>query len=557
MEAHIAPALRNLRALIQNVTNAQIDEDAKYDLLFRLRNKEDEFMRAGNLLLGLSLEALVDAPTTPAPDAPPAQPFAVAIPGQKFSITATVTNRSSVHLEEIAVGLIVRGHLEVSSTPIQTTSLGYGEQLKQPFDVMAQEDAEYTRPYWSRANSYRDNLYHIDQPQFVNLPWAPPEITATVSYRVAGVRFTLSEPGRTVVSDPLAGEEKRLLMIAPAMSVELLPRQGVIPAGRRNSTIDVHANVTSNAKGIADAKVHLELPPGWIATPAEVSLHFDHEGEVQNADFKLTAPQAVALKSYSVHAVAQFEGKDYREGYQVVASARPGLEARHFYTVATSQFKGVDIKASPQQKIGFIQGVGDIVPEALEQLGMKAQTLGSADLASGNLAQFDTIFVGIRASAVREDYKTYNHRLLEYVNNGGNLVVEYQTEEFDNIAYGPYPLHMGRGSERVSEEDAKVTILDPANPLLTTPNRITSADFDGWVEERGSKFLSKWDPQYKPLLESNDRGQKPQQGGMLEAHYGKGAFTFISYALYRQLPAGVPGAYRILANLASQSGKGK
>jgi hypothetical protein len=135
--------------------------------------------------------------------------------------------------------------------------------------------------------------------------------------------------------------------------------------------------------------------------------------------------------------------------------------------------------------------------------------------------------------------------------------VEYQTEEFDDISYGPYPLHMGRGSERVSEEDAKVTILDPSNPLFSTPNKITAADFDGWVEERGSKFLSKWDPQYKPLLESRDRGQEPQRGGMLQAHYGKGTFTFFAYSLYRQLPAGVPGAYRILANLASQTSKGR
>jgi len=124
-------------------------------------------------------------------------------------------------MEEVAVGLIVRGHLEVSSTPIQTTSLGYDEQLKQPFEVKVQEDAAYTRPYWSRQNSYRDNLYHIDRPQYVNLPWAPPEITATVTYRVAGVRFTLSEPGRTVITEPLVGEERRQLMIAPAISVEL------------------------------------------------------------------------------------------------------------------------------------------------------------------------------------------------------------------------------------------------------------------------------------------------------------------------------------------------
>ena len=562
VEPHIAPALRNVRALIQNVTNAQIDEDAKYDLLFRLRNKEDEFMRAGNLLLGLSLEALVDAPraraTTDSANQETARPISVAVPGQKFSITATVTNRSSVRIEEIAVDLIVRGHMEVSSTPIQTTSLGYDEQLKQPFQVTVQQDAEYTRPYWSRENTYRDNLYHIDQPQFVNLPWAPPEITATVTYRVAGVRFSLSEPGRTVVTELLVGEVRRLLMITPAMSLELTPREGVIVLGRRNPSIDVNATVTSNAPGNADTKVHLELPPGWASTPSEVVLHFGHEGEVQDADFKLTTLQSaapVAGRTYAIHAVAQYEGKEYREGYQVVAHA--GLEARHLYRPATAELKAVDVKMAPQLKVGYIMGVGDTVPEALEQLGVKPQMLGALDLSTGNLSAFDTIFVGIRASAVRQDYKTYNRRLLDYLNTGGNLVVEYQTEEFDDISYGPYPLHMGRGSERVSEEDAKVTILDTANPLFSTPNKITAADFDGWVEERGSKFLSTWDPQYKPLLESRDRGQEPQRGGMLQAHYGKGTFTFFAYSLYRQLPAGVPGAYRMLANLASQSSKAK
>jgi LmbE family N-acetylglucosaminyl deacetylase len=563
VEPHIAPALRNLRALIQNVTNAQIDEDAKYDLLFRLRNKEDEFMRAGNLLLGLSLEALVDPPrAADSTNTDPPRPFSVAVPGQKFSITATLTNRSSVKLEEIAVDLIVRGHLDVSSTPIRTTSLGYGEQLKQPFEVKVQDDAEYTRPYWSRQNPYRDNIYHIDQPQFVNLPWAPPEITAAVTYRVGGVRFSISEPGRTSVTEPLVGEVRRLVMIAPAMSVEVMPHEGVMLVGRRNASIDMHTDVhtivTSNADDHAETKVHLELPPGWASTPSEVSLHFEHEGEVQTADFRLTTLQSeapVAGRTYSVRAVAQYEGKEYREGYQVVAHA--GLEPRHLYRPATAELRAVDVKVAPQLKIGYILGVGDAVPEALEELGLKPQMLGATDLATGNLNAFDTIFVGIRASAVREDYKTYNRRLLDYVNNGGNLVVQYQTEEFDNNSYGPYSLHMGRGSERVSEEDAKVTILDPANQVFSTPNKITETDFAGWVEERGSKFLSKWDPKYKPLLESNDHGQDPQRGGMLQAHYGKGTFTFIAYSLYRQLPAGVPGAYRILANLASPSVKSR
>jgi hypothetical protein len=137
------------------------------------------------------------------------------------------------------------------------------------------------------------------------------------------------------------------------------------------------------------------------------------------------------------------------------------------------------------------------------------------------------------------------------VNNGGNLIVEYQTPEFDAIPFGPFPFQMGRNAEEVSEEDAKITILDPSNPVFTSPNSITAADFEGWVEERGSKFMSQWAPEYKALLECHDRGQRPQKGGLLQARYGKGTFTYAAYAFYRQLPAGVPGAYRLFANLIS------
>jgi len=192
-------------------------------------------------------------------------------------------------------------------------------------------------------------------------------------------------------------------------------------------------------------------------------------------------------------------------------------------------------------------GAGDDIPDSLARIGVKPQLLTPADLASANLSQFDTIIVGIRASAVRPDYRAYNGRLLEFVKNGGNLIVEYQ--DIGSVAFGPYPLDIGKRPEEVVEEDSRVTILDPANPIFTTPNKITAADFEGWVEERGSKFMTTWDPKYKPLLECHDRGQAPQKGGLLQARYGKGTFTYAAYAFYRQLPAGVPGAYRLFANM--------
>jgi hypothetical protein len=171
-------------------------------------------------------------------------------------------------------------------------------------------------------------------------------------------------------------------------------------------------------------------------------------------------------------------------------------------------------------------------------------------LASGDLSKYSTILLGIRAYAARPELKTYNQRLLDYVAQGGVLVVQYNTQEFDSN-YGPYPYQMTTRAEEISEENSPIEMLDPADPVFQIPNKITSRDFDGWVEQRGSKFLASWDSRYKPLLASNDDGQSPQRGGWLVARHGQGLYVYCAYAWYRQIPYAVPGAMRIFANLVS------
>jgi LmbE family N-acetylglucosaminyl deacetylase len=512
LEPHVVPALRNLRAVIRNVSDASIDADPKYELLFRLRNKEDEFMHAGALLSGIAFET---------------GPAIVAVPGEKFALAPAFTNRGNVKLENVELGLTVRGGIQFSSTPAQFDALSYNEQAKQPFDVTA--GAEYTRQYWPRKDEFRDTLYEAAPAS--NLPYGPPDIVATAAYRIAGVRFNIVQPAAVT--------------IVPAISVDVEPRVGVLATSRR--AVDVHTSVTSNVKGDADVKLRLEIPAGWIVTPPEMSLHFSHPGEAQTVDFHVTANQLTSAKSYMLHAVAECGGKQFREGYQAIA--HPDLETRYLYRPADISLTTLDVKVAPGLKVGYIMGAGDEVPQSLAQIGVKPQLLSPEDLANANLSQFDTIVVGIRASAVRPDYRAYNGRLLEFVGNGGNLIVEYQ--DIGSVAFGPYPLDIGKRPEEVVEEDSRITILDPANPVFTTPNKINAADFKGWVEERGSKFMTTWDAQYKPLLESHDRGQEAQRGGLLQARYGKGTFTYAAYAFYRQLPAGVPGAYRLFANLIS------
>jgi hypothetical protein len=195
-------------------------------------------------------------------------------------------------------------------------------------------------------------------------------------------------------------------------------------------------------------------------------------------------------------------------------------------------------------------GPGDEIPQALEDLGVHPHMLNAQEIASGDLSKYNVIVLGIRTYAARPELAANNSRLLEYVRQGGNLIVQYQSGEYDHN-FGPYPYVLGRSPEKVVDESAPVVLLDPANSLLTSPNRITAEDFSGWVEERGHSFMESWDPQYTALTETHDPGQDPQKGGLLVARYGKGTYIYVAYALYRQTPEAVPGAYRLLANLVS------
>jgi hypothetical protein len=213
--------------------------------------------------------------------------------------------------------------------------------------------------------------------------------------------------------------------------------------------------------------------------------------------------------------------------------------------------QGLDVSIAPGLQVGYVMGIGDEVPQAIEQLGAHVELLDDEQLGTLDLSQFDAIMTGTRAYAVRASLKTWGSRLLEYVEAGGHLIVLYNTPEFVPTNDAPYPAELPRRSEEVSEEDSPVTILQPDHALMTRPNRITVADFDSWVEQRGSKFFSSWDPRYEPMIETHDVGQEPQRGGWLTARYGEGHYTYFAYALHRQLPYGVPGAYRLLANLLS------
>jgi hypothetical protein len=313
-----------------------------------------------------------------------------------------------------------------------------------------------------------------------------------------------------------------------------------------SNRVQLIVDLVNNHEGAINGQLTLTLPAGWRSDPASQPFAFERAGERAVYPFAVTIP-ALENRAYQVEAVATADGRRYTEGYEVIDQR--DLELRYLYRPSTVQVRGLDLQTVPGLKIGYVMGVGDQVPAGIAQLGYPVTLLDRDALATGDLARFDAIVTGTRAYAVRDDLRTYNQRLLDYVKTGGNLVVLYNTQELIPARFAPFPGEHGPRAEEVSEEDSPVRILAPAAQAFTWPNRITMADFDGWVEQRGSKFWAGWDAAYTPMIETFDHGQAPQRGGWLQAKHGTGTYTYLAYAFHRQLPYGVPGAYRLFANV--------
>jgi hypothetical protein len=296
---------------------------------------------------------------------------------------------------------------------------------------------------------------------------------------------------------------------------------------------------------------HLELPQQWTYTlpPEENPLHMPPppEGRHSRETALVKTWDPKPYEPYPITVVAELDGRSYREGFRSVGY--PGLESTNFYTPSVFHVAAVDLQTAPNLNVAYLPGTGDDVPGALEDLGVHSHRITVADLTLDTLKHYDAVVLGVRAYEAHPDLGAANPALNAYAANGGVVIVQYNTGRLP-AGTGPYALDLGSG-EKVVEEDAPVRVLVPAYPLLTWPNQITAADFHNWVEERGHGFMGSWDPHYTPLLETHDHGQKPQLGGLLVARTGRGAWIYLGLALYRQLPEGVPGPYRLFANLIS------
>jgi LmbE family N-acetylglucosaminyl deacetylase len=545
----LAEGLKETQRLIEQVKTSRLIADEKYNVTFELETKKAQFNNALAEALGLSVAA------TMAPEKEPNPLYAmfvgdpdttrVVIPGQKFGVKVHVVSQSAlpVTLKHVEVDASDENDWE-SKGAIDPQALVEDKPADTRFELTVPKNAKFTQPYFSRPN-IEQSYYDIADIKYLNQPLSPYPLAAWAQFEFEGVPVRVGQVVQTIKRVNGFGVVSEPLVVGPAMSVTIKPKAGIVPL--KGKEFAVTTGIRSNVKGPAKGSVKLELPSGWTSTPPSVEFSTVSDGDEQFATFQVT-PTNLAEKSYQLTAVVDYGGEQYKQGYEV--TGYPGLRPDYLYRPAVLRVTGVDARVADGLTVGYITGSGDDVPASLENLGVHVNFLAPSDVASADLSKYSVILLGVRAYAARDELKAYNSRLLDYVKNGGVMIVQYNTPEFDHN-FGPYPYEMGSNPEEVTDEESKIDILDPQNPVFLWPNQITARDFEGWVEERGSKFLKSWDSHYEALLSTQDEGQMPQKGGLLYARYGKGVYLYNAYAFYRQLPDGVPGAFRLFANMVS------
>jgi adhesin HecA-like repeat protein len=450
--AALARGLQATRAAIQQLA-------AEPDAVFMLRIKEQQFQDAINTALGVDLTAVaqragVQEPTGPfAAFAPPPE-FGAVVPGQRFEVRAALTNRGGVSIAGADVSLAAPPKWSSAlGAPIGSSALAANQTFGRRFTVTVPEDAPVSRPYFSREG-IAPTRYTIEDLKQLYRPAAEPLLSAVAKYTVNGVAVEAREVVKRREANLPYGYELRELMVVPAIAVNVSPQQAIIPIASASKSATLRVELLNNRDGAIGGDLKLRTPPGWNVAPASQSFTFTRAGERTTYVFTVSVP-SIDAKDYTVEAVATAEGKTFTAGYDILQHR--DLETRYLYKRSASAIRGVDVKIAPNLSVGYVMGIGDDVPAGIAQLGAKVQLLGEHELATADLKQFDAIMTGTRAYAVREDLKTYNRRLLDYVKNGGNLIVLYNTQELVPNQFAPYPGELTQRAEEVSEEDSPST----------------------------------------------------------------------------------------------------
>jgi LmbE family N-acetylglucosaminyl deacetylase len=558
--APLTAGLKALRDVRASLASMSLNDNAKYEIDFRLAQKEPQFAQA----LLLAADVRIDATARDG----------LVVAGQPLQIDLMAVNRGK---SAVGIGVTATGFSAAAGCPAGL-SLAPGISWNCDQKVTVPADAKLTAAHFRNGPVGARYVFDPDVP--FGLPFRPTPYTATFNVTVNDTTFAITRPIQSrSEGDIFSGEKRSEIHVVPAFALTTTPeivvvstnpstrdarasgqsvaRSGLAPDGAR----DIRVTVTNHSKGAAKADVTLQLPQGWRATPATQTVTFSREDEAMTVRFALQPPPAATLAAaamkpggnqFALRASASANGQTFSQGYQVIEY--PHTTRRHVLVDPVVAVKALDVSVKPNLTVGYVMGVGDEVPAALEQLGVKLSMITPDELAWGDLSKYNVIMTGVRAYERRTDLRAYNQRLLDYASAGGTVIVQYNKFEFNDAQYGPYAAKVGR--ERVTDENAEMKLVDPAHPVFNAPNRISRADWASWVQERGLYFLDEAgrDPQYKDLIEFTEPfpfNQGTKRGALVEARVGQGRWLYVGLGLWRQLPAGTDGAYRLMANLLS------
>jgi LmbE family N-acetylglucosaminyl deacetylase len=534
--SHLAAGLTAVRTLRERLAGmVPQDDQARFEIDFRLATKQDEFEKALVLAQGIRIDVLADD--------------GLVFGGQPVKTTAVVANRGEAPIQVERVSL---AGLD-GDAGCKTADLNKMGVYRCESNVRVPANERLSTPYWRPLpNAAR---YEFDQDAPFGAPFRPTPFRARIDVAINGVRLALEAPVEYRYEGNIFSGEKRMeLLVVPRYSVSLTPDIAIVPAAAvktAGAPRELRVTVVNGHKATAKAEVSLQAPAGWRVEPPSAPVEFAREDESETVRFTVTPAAAATPGEYRVRAVVRADGQSFDQGYQVIEY--PHIHRRHRVLPAEAAIKVIGVKVAPGLRVGYVIGVGDQVPPAIEQLGVQLDFLDADDLAWGDLSKYDAIVTGVRAYERRADLRANNHRLIGYASGGGTLIVQYNKFEFNEAQFGPYPAKVS--SNRVTDEHGRVAVLAPDEPIFTFPNRIGDAAWKGWVQERGLYFLGDdKDPRYVDLVETEDpfpfnKGIK--KGALVEAKVGKGRWVYVGLGLWRQLPAGTDGAYQLLANLIS------
>jgi LmbE family N-acetylglucosaminyl deacetylase len=454
-----------------------------------------------------------------------------AVAGKPVKVDISLLNRSNLNVK-------INGLKVHQQDTLIAAQLLFNQALKIPFQLGAEPNHQPTEQYWLTEKPGK-GLFKVDNTRDLLKPESTPTFMASAQVEIEEYSFNIEFPVQYKWVDRAKGELIRNLRVVPEITVN--PREEVVLFPNQQAS-KVKIMLRAHAENISGTLRPI-LPEGWVCEPAEANFSIAKKFEELVLSFTIT-PGKGATTGF-VKWQADLNGKKFTQSEKEISYDHIPVQNLLY----PAQFRAVNFELKTSgSKIGYLAGSGDDGPKALESMGYQVTMLDIATLGTADLSGYDAIITGIRAYNTLEGLVGVNHVLLDYVKNGGNLIVQYNVNRgLVTETIGPYPFKIGR--DRVTDETAATTFVDKNHPILNAPNKLTSVDFAGWVQERGLYFAESWDDAYQPVIIWNDRGEKPLNGALIVAKHGEGAFIYTGISFFRQLPAGTPGAYRLLANL--------